>query len=712
MSTLVTDLRQFLEGVPVTSPNTPLKEVLEILSEGKSDRLAIVNREGYPIGAIRLSSLLDRALKVGQAILAVPTRAEESASDLFDRAIEDVRLCELSPSPIEPPIVLPAQLSVDRLQRYLNDDRPHLTYAVVDSDDRFLGLLDRYQLLRALLKNEVPTMDALTTPSPTASDPIPYQKKIRELTAQNSALVQQNQLKDELLAWIVHEFKTPLTSLSGLSHLLGDSRVGPLNSRQTNYTGHLSRSSNQLVKLVEQISDWTRLEQAELELKLSRVSIARVCVEAYRQASQERAEVAEVSFSLDIERGLESSIADELRLGQILEILLANALKFTPPPGQIGLQVRRWGDWLAFQVWDTGVGILASQQPLVFHRFQKLANPHTQQFEGTGLSLSIAQRLARLHGGDITFTSKEGRGSRFTLVIPRQESEDASESPSGFPINPIVLIAESNSETIEALSNGLASFGYRAIVARSGLDALEKARTLKPHTLFVNPELPFLSGRELLTLLGTRQETRNLRAIAIVAEAERKQKPLDRVDGYLNLPVRVWALQKVMSVPVTQSAPGKLTVLWLIQNSEDENSPAITTESPNERPSPAALNRLFHQHNCRVLEVDELEQADLLSRVWKPDALIIDETLYSRDSRAYLEELSRYHYLAALPLVTLDLDTARAANELKHADGTPKLKVFPCLASPELCEGEDSPAACTLPAVLQVIQVAARFNDR
>ena len=708
MSTLTTDLRNCLEGVPVCSPSTPLKEVLAILREGHSDRLAIVDGRGYPIGAIRWSSLLDRALKVGRSVLTIRELGTHKGADLFDSEI-DVRLSELVPSPIEPSIVLPVELNFEGLQNYLDNDLPNLTYAVVDSEERFLGLLDRHQLLRSLLQRDTPTPK--TRDRPTAKQILRYQQRIRELAAKNSALLQQHHLKDELLTWIAHEFKTPLTSVSGLSHLLGDCRVGPLNPRQAQYVEHLSRSSTQLMKLVERVSDWTRIERAELELKPTRVSLARVCVAAYRQARQLEANLPEISFTLDVAAGLESVMADELRLGQILTALLSNALKFTSPPGQIGIQVRRWGDWIAFRVWDTGVGIPTSQQPLIFQKFQQLANPLTQQFEGTGLSLAIAQRLARLHGGDITFSSKEGRGSQFTLLLPREESAVSEETPAGFPVNPIVLIAESDPDTIEAISSGLAGFGYHAVVARSGLDALEKARQLKPNTLLIDPELPFLSGWDVLTLLSTYEETRHLRAIVITEDTQPEGTVGDRADGVLRLPVQEAALRKVMSVPVPRNSPQRLTVLWLAQNDRDrDDSPAIP-DPPANRPSPADLNRLFHQHNCRVLEVDELEQADLLARVWKPDALVLDDTVLPNDPRTYLEELSQYDHLAALPLVTLDLKAARAANQVKNADGIPTLKVFPCLAPPELCQTEESPSACSLPALLQVIQVAARLNE-
>ena len=122
-------------------------------------------------------------------------------------------------------------------------------------------------------------------------------------------------------------------------------------------------------------------------------------------------------FTLAIEPELEIVVADELRLRQMLVHLLANAFKFTASGGEIGLRVSYWAGWIAFTVWDTGIGIPEHQQHLIFQKFQQLETPLTRQFEGTGLGLVLTRALARLHGGDVSFLSQEGKGSQFTLLL-------------------------------------------------------------------------------------------------------------------------------------------------------------------------------------------------------------------------------------------------------------------------------------------------------
>ena len=234
-------------------------------------------------------------------------------------------------------------------------------------------------------------------------------------------LIDLNRLKDEFLACVSHELRSPLTALLGLSQLLQDPIIGTLNDRQRRYVQLIHRSGKQLINIVNDILDLTRMETGEIELHPMLVSVPIVCQQALEQAQHRipnpenvgaAADLRQLpSFKLEVDPDLETLIADPTRLQQILRHLLSNALKFTPPEGQVGLRVARWEGWVSFTVWDTGIGIPAEKQHLIFQKFQQLEHPLTRQFEGTGLGLVLTQRLARLQGGDITFTSREGKAS-------------------------------------------------------------------------------------------------------------------------------------------------------------------------------------------------------------------------------------------------------------------------------------------------------------
>lgn len=416
-----------------------------------------------------------------------------------------------------------------------------------------------------------------------ATDVTEQQQIASELAAKNADLVQLNRLKDEFLSCISHELKTPITAILGLSTLLKDQALGALNERQARYARLIHQSGRHLMLVVNDIFDLTRMETGQLKLTLEPVQIATVCDRAIEQARAIQSKTSQPSkagealassapdhrFTLLIEPGLDTLVADELRLRQMLVQLLSNAFKFTQSGGEIGLRVSRWEGWIAFTVWDTGIGIPEQKQHLIFQKFQQLENPLIRKFEGTGLGLVLTRALARLHGGDVTFLSKEGEGSQFTLLLPpsppqkvalEQESrraiseqgsrgawEQSAPIPTSHHRNRLVLVVEAAPQFIENLTEQLTGLGYRVVIARSGTEALEKARRLQPRAVFLNPLLPLLSGWDVLTLLKSDAATCQIPVIVTATRAEKEQAFSNRADEFLSLPVQQQVLQQILA---------------------------------------------------------------------------------------------------------------------------------------------------------------------
>lgn len=572
-----------------------------------------------------------------------------------------------------------------------------------------------------------------------ATDVTEQQQLFKELAAKNADLIQLNRLKDEFLACISHELKTPLTAVLGLSRLLIDKQLGELNERQARYAGLIHQSGRHLMSVVNDILDLTRMETGQMELTPSHVKIRPVCERAIKEAQAIHAEGkkaklshnvssensnSEHKFSLVIESGLEDIIADELRLRQMLVHLLDNAFKFTNASGEIGLKVSRWEGWIAFTVWDTGIGIPEHQQHLIFQKFQQLENPLTRQFEGTGLGLVLTRALARLHGGDVSFLSSEGKGSNFTLLLPpcppqeiktkavggqgsniakdtRKKSHTLPSKPrepketSPFPdpggssSQRLILVVEAVARYIQDLTEHLTGLGYRVVIARSGCEAVEKARRLQPKAIFLNPLLPLLSGWDVLTLLKSDTATRHIPVIVTATRAEKQKAFANRADGFVAVPVQhhvlAALLESVCATPETK------------QPSQQEKS-----ESPprNQLRILRLVNsqlETFHAHQLlrehRVVEVDSLEQAELLARVWQFDVVLLDPEVKVNSS--YLKKLQASSRLSSLPLVTCDVATTQLASQL------PGLSVFPCL-TPLGAEKTNIVDKETLLSVLQI----------
>jgi signal transduction histidine kinase/DNA-binding response OmpR family regulator len=617
-----------------------------------------------------------------------------------------------------------------------------------------------------------------------ATDVTEQQQLCKELAAKNADLIQLNRLKDEFLACISHELKTPLTAVLGLSRLLVDQQLGKLNERQARYAGLIHQSGRHLMSVVNDILDLTRMETGQMELTLSEVKIPAVCDRAISEArtihresskathaNQTQTSPQEHQLTISIEPGLDEIVADELRLRQMLVHLLSNAFKFTETGGKIGLWVNRWEGWITFTIWDTGIGIPEHQQHLIFQKFQQLENPLTRQHEGTGLGLVLTRALARLHGGDVSFLSREGKGSQFTLLLPpspphkrageigvwgKQDNEQnrgcfvgvphnnllnrgavrpqkwqsdatcfkmkhsSGESHSTYPGNfnlglscdesvykqqdqdvsvlqthgnSLVLVVEAVARYIEDLTEQLTGLGYRVVIARSGCEALEKARRLQPKAIFLNPLIPLLSGWDVLTLLKSDTATRHIPVIVTATRAEKKQANANRADGFLSLPI-----QHQILAPLLEN----LCTTPEIQQQKSDGSQTISTKTP------LRILRLVNSeweypcehlslHNQRVVEVDDLEQAELLARVWHFDVVLLDAQI--ADAKTYLQKLSQCPRLGILPLVTCDVETTQAAS---HISG---LSVFPCLLAP--FDNDPKSGNKKIDALLSVLQIAA-----
>ena len=694
-----TRLRELVDATPACTLSTRLEAALSCCGQSRAEQVVIVDEQQHPIGLLRLGRVLLKLAASATATVgavSVPSFAAIATADL--RMAADI---------LEPLRVLPLSTSLAELG--LATDRP---IALVDQAGCYWGLVDRLRVLQAwadhsaanpLLAAWEKLLDQLPLPlmlqtetgavlcqnrfwQPNA-DPA-FEQKIaigglpateslwlvaqdsrepqqvaRELAAKNADLVQLNRLKDEFLACISHELKSPLTAILGLSNLLKDQSIGTLNDRQLRYARLIHQSGRHLSQIVHNILDLTRSETGQLVLTPEVVPIAPLCSSAYEQARQvvlgeikadQPVSLDEPTFHLSIAPELDAIVADELRLRQMLTHLLSNALKFSPG-GKVTLTVEAWDGWIAFTVADTGIGIATNQQHLIFQKFQQLENPLTRCFAGTGLGLVLTQRLARLHGGEISFTSIEGEGSQFTLLLP--SSPPPAPALPSLLSNRLALVVESAPPTIAALTDHLNSLGYRVALARSGPEAIEKTRRLQPGIVLLNPILPLLSGWDVLTLLKANVETQHIPVVVMATQAEKPQAEHRQANGFLKLPIQLAALQQVLQrwqqdAPVPRS---NLTILHLRLGQQAHD-----------------LSRAVYP--CRLIEVDDLDQADLLTRVWRPDAIVLDADEPNTETIAQLTQLSQHSALAALPLVTLTPGLTQAANQISG------LSVFPCLA--------------------------------
>jgi signal transduction histidine kinase len=235
----------------------------------------------------------------------------------------------------------------------------------------------------------------------------------RLLTEQNERLREADRLKDEFVALISHDLRTPLTSITGYTQLALEAELA---DDVRGYLDVVARNSDRLLALVNDLLFVARLQAGELSLEPHDVDLAEVVRETV-QALEPRAAAKAIDLTCVLD-SVPVVRADRGRLQQLLDNLVSNALKFTPDGGSVYVSLGRKNDAVLLEVADTGIGIATDDQRRLFQRFFRAENAVERQLPGTGLGLYISRVIAEAHEGSLTVSSELGRGSTFRLELP------------------------------------------------------------------------------------------------------------------------------------------------------------------------------------------------------------------------------------------------------------------------------------------------------
>ncbi len=236
-----------------------------------------------------------------------------------------------------------------------------------------------------------------------------------------------NQHKSEFLANMSHELRTPLNAIIGFSEVLLERMFGELNEKQDDYLKDIFTSGKHLLSLINDILDLSKIEAGRMELDLGDFEATEAIANAMTLV-RERAQTHGIALCLEASDALGEIRADERKFKQILLNLLSNAVKFTPDGGKVTVRAALVSDNIEVAVQDTGVGISAEDQLVVFDEFKQVGRHYTNKHEGTGLGLSLTKRFVELHGGKLSLQSEPGVGSTFSFTLPTRP-ESAPESP-------------------------------------------------------------------------------------------------------------------------------------------------------------------------------------------------------------------------------------------------------------------------------------------
>jgi CheY-like chemotaxis protein/signal transduction histidine kinase/CHASE3 domain sensor protein len=501
------------------------------------------------------------------------------------------------------------------------------------------------------------------------------------LSDRAAELSRSNQYKSEFLANMSHELRTPLNSSLILAKLLADNKPGNLTEEQVKFAQTIFAAGNDLLALINDILDLSKIEAGKVEIQPESVTIAHA-VEMLSRNFEPLARERGLAFTFTVAPGAPERIeTDRQRLGQILRNLLSNAFKFTER-GAVSLHVAATPDGqVAFAVQDSGIGISSEQHEVIFEAFRQADGSTHRRYGGTGLGLSISRDLARLLGGDVTVQSESGKGSIFTLRLPlkyvgptvlersahtgvvaspgllQPEPPIAgivpvlpayTPAPTASPPTPapslgrpaieddrsnlmadsrVILIVEDDARFAAILRDLARELGFQCVATHLAADALAAAQRFKVHAIILDMNLPDRSGLEVLNDLKRNPGTRHI-PVHVISVADFSQEAISLgAVGYALKPVKREQLMVAFEKLQTKLEQGVRRVLVVEDDERQRDSiyQLLSTEGveiSGVATATEALERLRQTtFDCLVLDLSlpDLSGYEMLERMANTD---------------------------------------------------------------------------------------------
>ena len=470
--------------------------------------------------------------------------------------------------------------------------------------------------------------------------------------------------KSEFLANMSHELRTPLNSSLILAKLLSDNREGNLSPEQIKFAQTIYSAGNDLLTLINDILDLSKIEAGKLDVRPESISLARL-VDDLSNTFLPIAAQKQLELAMSTEVGVPDTVeTDPTRLQQILKNLLSNALKFTERGG-VSLVVGATDGRIRFDVRDTGIGIAADQHEVIFEAFRQADGGSNRKFGGTGLGLSISRDLARLLGGDLHVESTPGRGSTFTLSLPAryaardatparaaegpspQRAPRAPDTPRGRPApasddrdrlastSRSLLIIEDDPAFARILYDIGHELEFQGLLAATAEDGLAMAKRYRPSAIVLDVGLPDRSGLSVLDALKRDPLTRHIPVHVISASDHAKTALEMGAVGYALKPIEREQLLEAIK-HLEAKATQKLRRVLIV-----EDDPVL-------RESTA---RLLAANDVETVAVGTTAQALEHLGATTFDCMVLDLSLPDRSGLELLGEMSRGDQYGVPPVI-------------------------------------------------------------
>ena len=475
-----------------------------------------------------------------------------------------------------------------------------------------------------------------------------------ELEFQRRQVEEANRLKGEFLSNMSHELRTPLNSIMALSRVLIMQAGGKLSPEEANYLEVIERNGRQLLSLINDILDLSKIEAGKMEINPTLFSI-RTTLETIVENIEVLARKKGIEIRQNIPPDLPLMESDEARVHQILQNILANAVKFTGT-GHVTVTAARADNEILITIADTGIGISAEDLPHIFDEFRQADGTASRHFEGTGLGLTIARKAALLLGGEIRVQSQPAQGSVFTVVLPvrwpntggvhpeERPAASALSAPAPAPAGGRkVLIVDDDPATAEVIADYLAGAGYMPLTAASGREALRLARDHQPYAITLDLIMPEMDGWEVLQQLKAEPATARIPVIIMSVSEDRQTGFALGAAGYLVKPVD----SRTLLDEIRRSGGRQVQTIMVVDDNEIDRR---------------ELAALIEEHHMQAIAVDSGARCLELLTATRPDLLILDLMMPEMDGFKLLERLRTSPATMDLPVLVVTAKDLTAAD--------------------------------------------------
>jgi signal transduction histidine kinase/DNA-binding response OmpR family regulator len=479
------------------------------------------------------------------------------------------------------------------------------------------------------------------------------QEANKQLAASRDAALAASRAKDAFLANMSHELRTPLNHVAGYCQLL---ELTPLDDCQREDLGKIRAAGNHLLTLINDVLDLSKIEAGKMHVESVTFAI-KPLVQEVAELTRVLAEKNQNTLEVHVGEGVASMHNDPARVRQVLNNLLSNACKFTKQ-GQVTLSITRedqdGGDWIAFEVADTGIGMNPEQTRRLFQPFEQADESISRTYGGTGLGLAISRRLCHLMGGDITVQSEINKGSRFTVRLPcrccdqvegdarpaarrRGRSEEHRApipSSCGNEGARTVLVIDDDPGVRDLMTRFLGQARFTVRTAASGEEGLRLAKELQPAAITLDAVMPGIDGWAVLAALKTDEVTASIPVLMVTMVDDQSKGYTLGASDYLSKPVE-WDQLKAALQRHCREPRGPILVV---------------DDDPGAR---AILRRQLEAEEWTVIEAEDGLQALDHLQEGTPALILLDLMMPNMDGFEFVEELRQRGDGCQIPVLVL-----------------------------------------------------------